>query len=81
MKGWLVTAKSLRRNSGKSSQSGLTHLWQSNDIALTPLLVLPARAISGPGPPNAASPLKQSRPGVILEQFGVALTCAGISAS
>ena len=28
----------MRRNSGKSSQSGLTHLWQPNDIALTPFL-------------------------------------------
>jgi hypothetical protein len=28
----------LRRNSGKSSQSGLAHLWQPNDIALTPFL-------------------------------------------
>ena len=38
IRGWLVTATNLRRNSGKSSQSGLTHLWQPNDIALTPFL-------------------------------------------
>jgi hypothetical protein len=38
IRGWLVTATSLRRNSDKSSQSGLTRLWQPNDIALTPFL-------------------------------------------
>jgi len=41
IKGWLVTATSLRRISGRSSQSGPTHLWQPNDIAPAPLEALP----------------------------------------